>query len=83
MFPNKIEKSQSDVLSFSKVIEPIEKSDSSILEQIIIPKFLKKNLIKQLTLFGISEASLFGDSIDITCKNIKETCIAKVSRGNY
>ena len=83
LFPNKIEKSGSDVLSFSKMIEPIKKSDSSILEQIIIPKSLKKNLIKQLTLFGISEASLFGDSIDITCKNIKETCIAKVSRENY
>lgn len=83
LFPNKIEKSKSDALSFSKMIEPIEKSDSSILEQIIIPKSLKKNLIKQLTLFGISEASLFSDSIDITCKNIKEMCIAKVSRENY
>lgn len=82
LFPNKIEKSDSDV-SFSKVIKPIEKSDSSILEQIIIPKSLKKNLIKQLTLFGISEAFLFGDSIDITCKNIKETCLAKVSTKNY
>lgn len=82
LFPNKIEKSEYDVY-FSKIIDPIEKNDSSILERIIIPQDLKNYLIRQLTLFGISEATLFSDSIDTTCKNIKKTCLAKVTEENY
>lgn len=82
LFPNKIEKDECDVY-FSKIIEPIDKHDSSILEQIIIPKSLKQVLIRQLSLFGISEGTLFSDSIDITCKNIKEICLSKVSTENY
>lgn len=82
LFPNKIEESEGDV-HFSKIIEPIDKHDSSISERIIIPKSLKKDLINQLTLFGVSEATLFNDSIDAICKNIKEVCFAKVTGENY
>lgn len=82
LFPNKIEKSEYDVY-FSKIIDPIEKNDSIILERIIIPQDLKNDLIRQLTLFGITEATLFSDSIDTTCKNIKKTCLAKVTGENY
>ena len=82
MFPNKIKKDECDVC-FSKIIEPIDKHDSSISERIIIPKSLKKDLINQRTLFGVSEATLFNDSIDAICKNIKEVCFAKVTGENY
>ena len=82
LFPNEIEKSEYDIY-FSKVIKPIEKTDSSILEHIIIPKSLKQVLIRQLSLFGVNEATLFSDSIDITCKNIKEICLSKVSTEIY
>ena len=82
LFPNKIEKSEDDVY-FSKIIEPIDKHNSSIFERMIIPKSLKKDLINQLTLFGVSEATLFNDSIDVICKNIKEVCFAKVTGENY
>lgn len=81
LFPNKIEKSEYDVY-FSKIIDPIEKNDPIILERIIIPQDLKNDLINQLTLFGVSEATLFSDSIDTTCKNIKKTCLAKVTGEN-
>ena len=82
LFHNKIEKHEGDVY-FSKIIEPIDKHNSSIFERIIIPKSIKKDLINQLTLFGVSEATLFNDSIDVICKNIKEVCFAKVTERTY
>ena len=82
LFPNKIDKSGSPVC-FEKIISPIEKNDSVVLECLIIPKELKNDLKKQLGLFGISESILFSDNIDVICSSIKQKCIDKINFRNF
>lgn len=77
LFPNKI-KNKEDGPYFSKIIEPIDKSEPFIAERIMVPKEFKESIKNQLTLFGISEETLFGDSVDIVCKSIKEKCFDKL-----
>lgn len=78
LFSNSIREKENEPY-FSKIIEPIDKEDPVIVDRIIIPKDCKQIIVKQLRLFGISEETLFGDSVDIVCKSIKEKCFDKLS----
>ena len=74
LFPNKIKKDSSGKFYFEKIIEPIEKSDDEVKKVFCIPKEIKKELLTKLEILGISEATLFSDSIDMVCKGIVEEC---------
>lgn len=63
---NKVEK------AFVTKLTPIDKNDESILDRYTIPADKKKVLLRDLKLFGISEETMFCDSIDIVCKNITQ-----------
>lgn len=83
LFPNRISNlCNNEKKYFETIIDPIRKNDDYIADIITIPIDKKKQLIKELKLFGISEETLFSDNIDIVCKNIKETYQNKV-RGEY
>ena len=75
LFPNKIIDSNNS-LNFDKVIESISKDHPDIIKRIIIPSNKKTELLSNLTLFGISEETLFCDNIDIVCKNILNTFLS-------
>lgn len=73
LFPNKID-SIGERKCFVKLIEKIPKDDDYIISRMIIPKESKKAMLQKLGLLGISEDTLFRDSIDIVCKNIVKFC---------
>lgn len=68
LFPNRIEGKE-----FISKIEPISKDHECIVMRLIIPAKRKKDILEDLKLFGISEASLFSDNIDKVCEEIKES----------
>lgn len=70
MFHNKIEENEHSKY-FTKLIEPIEKNNPSIVARLIIPRKLKNSFSEQLALFGITTDFLFSDNVDVTCKSIK------------
>lgn len=83
LFPNRIAPyGDSDMKCFETVIDPIPKDHECIAGVIDISAPAKTNILKELQLFGISEETLFGDNIDIVCKNIKATFQNKV-KGDY
>ena len=55
---------------FKSLISPIEKNPKNIEKRIIIPKNQKKEILLQLKILGISEATLFSDNIDKVCEGI-------------
>lgn len=72
LFSNKIESFGDVKLEFVNMIEPIPKESNKIEYRIIIKKEAKKSIIESLQTFGIDEGSLFSDSIDVVCKQIKK-----------
>lgn len=70
LFHNKIEENEHSKY-FTKLIEPIEKNNPSIVARLIIPRKLKNSFSEQLALFGITTDFLFSDNVDVTCKSIK------------
>lgn len=74
LFPNKIKTNHKNKC-FVNQIKKIPK-DNDDISRLIIPKESKKAMLQKLGLLGISEDTLFRDSIDIVCKNIKESCYA-------
>ena len=73
----------SDQEYFERSIEPIKKDSDFIVCEIIIPKQNKSQIISDLSLMGISEETLFGDSVDIVCESIVETCKRKSQGDRY
>ncbi|MFI3249542.1 MAG: FRG domain-containing protein [Eubacteriales bacterium] len=67
LFPNYV-----DVCAFKAIIEPLSKEHESIEMIIKIPHAAKTSIQKSLSLCGISEATLFADSPDVVCKNIRQ-----------
>lgn len=58
---------------FNDKIKPIDKGDKNIvLHRFIIPSSSKKEILTQLNELGINRRSLFADSIDIVCEEIKK-----------
>lgn len=74
LFPNKIVKYGTDCYWFDNSLEPINKNSDQIVAKYIIKKEEKLKIRKKLEFFGISEATLFADNIDIVCKNIVQQC---------
>ena len=55
----------------SDVIKAIHKDTSCVSGRLVIPREIKKEILKELRIFGIAEETLFADSIDSVCKGIK------------
>lgn len=70
LFPNKVTSVQGKKY-FDKGIEAIPKDTSCVSGRLIIPREIKKEILKELRIFGIAEETLFADSIDSVCKGIK------------
>ena len=68
LFPNHIEHDQ---MSFYSYIDKIEKNADSIAGRILVASSVKKKILKELALFGITKETLFCDSIDVVCESIK------------
>ena len=68
LFPNHIEH---DHMSFNSFIDNIEKNADSIAGRILVASSVKKKILKELALFGITKETLFCDSIDVVCESIK------------
>lgn len=79
LFHNRIGKysEMSDKDCFEWLIDEIPKDHSDITTRFIIPKALKKQLLADLTVLGISEATLFCDSTDIVCKGILDSFLGR------
>lgn len=77
LFPNRIsyygEEGKKQPM-FESIIDPIKKDSKIIAKRIIIPKDIKKNILEQLRIMGITKASLFCDSVDAVCEGIVESC---------
>ena len=70
LFPNKVTSVQGKKY-FCKGIKVIHKDSSCVSGRLIIPREIKKEILKELRIFGIAEETLFADSIDSVCKGIK------------
>lgn len=83
LFPNKISNyGDSGEKCFESIIEPMSKECECVVARIQIAAEKKDAIIRELTLFGISEATLFADSADIVCKNIKNRFTEKITYAN-
>ncbi len=72
LFPNHIDYKVYNEAAFEWIIDEIPKDHTDIVLRVIIPKELKKQILKDLGLLGIKEGFLFPDNIDIACKDIFE-----------
>lgn len=72
LFSNKVESSVDEKLEFVNMIEPIPKNSNNMEYRIIVDKGAKSSIIESLRVFGIDEGTLFSDSIDVVCKQIKK-----------
>ena len=70
LFPNKIDKRFDEKNWFVNMINEIPKDEAHIYKRIIINAGLKKEMLKQLNIFGINKGVLFADSIDIVMEQI-------------
>ncbi len=83
LFPNSIiQYGGSKEYCFTTKIDPIRKDDKSIIGRVLIPKEVKKQMLLDLALMGVSEEMLFADNIDTVCKSIVTECRYRVNK-NY
>lgn len=66
LFPNALDDNK-----FLSIIKPISKDSATVKQVFIIAKDKKKEILKDLECFGISEATLFADEVDCVLKGIK------------
>ena len=81
LFPNEI-KSIGDTKSFCANLVPLRKQHKLVSCVIKIPKDVKKQLLIDLSLCGISRDRLFCDNIDIVCSGILDKFNQKI-KGDY
>ncbi len=73
LFPNAITHLSDDEKgSFEQRIRPLSKDHESIIGRIIVPASAKQTIINELRLLGIKRGTLFSDSVDIVCDEIKK-----------
>lgn len=70
LFPNHIDYDVYKDGAFEWTMDAIPKDHTDIAARFIIPKAVKKQLIMDLAVLGISEEFLFCDNIDTVCKGI-------------
>lgn len=70
LFPNHIDYDVYKDGAFEWTMDAIPKDHADIAARFIIPKDVKKQLIMDLAVLGISEEFLFCDNIDTVCKGI-------------
>ena len=73
LFPNHISTEMYDEPCFEWKIDPIPKDHEDIIMRIIIPCDIKKQLLSDLAVLGITEDFLFCDSVDTVCKGIADS----------
>ena len=78
LFANKIKKIGTKKY-FTSFIEPIPKKHEMIYKVVKIPKEVKRQILIDLELFGITKEFLFCDNIDIICNGIKEKLEKKIT----
>lgn len=79
LFANDYNPISSSEAFFEADIVPISKNDDSmIVGRIQIPSDAKKSRLHDLDMFGVSKSSLFCDSIETICSEIKNLCECKL-----
>jgi hypothetical protein len=73
LFPNHIGSEVYEDGYFEHYIDPIPKDHEDIIMRYIISKEIKKQLLKDLCILGISKEVLFCDNVDVVCQSIVET----------
>lgn len=69
LFPNRLSRGE-ECEMFDAIIDPIPKDDRCVIGEIGIESQRKQAILADLQYFGISDESLFPDSIDSVCKGI-------------
>lgn len=69
LFPNDI-RGKEQCLSFDDLISPLPKDSPTIAGRCIVPSDRKASILNELSKLGITEASLFPDSIEKRCAGI-------------
>lgn len=69
LFPNDI-RGKDQCLSFDDLISPLPKDSPTIAGRCIVPSDRKASILNELSKLGITEASLFPDSIEKRCAGI-------------
>lgn len=69
LFPNDI-REKDPCLSFDELISPLPKDSPVIAGRCIVPSDRKASILDELSKLGITEASLFPDSIEKRCADI-------------
>ena len=71
LFPNRIiDNHLKYEKAFDTIIDPISKDDECIKTRLVIKKESKESILRDLETCGISNSTLFADSIDEVCKGI-------------
>lgn len=70
LFPNHIDYVIHKEGAFEWTMDPIPKDHADIVTRFIIPKEIKKQLLLDMAVLGVSEDFLFCDNLDIRCKGI-------------
>lgn len=78
LFPNDI-REKDPCLSFDELISPLPKDSPVIAGRCIVPSERKASLLNELSKLGITEASLFPDSIEKRCAGI----VSETKRHRY
>lgn len=78
IFPNEYRRISETDQYFAGNIQPLNKGESPVVKQITIPGDSKKNMLKYLETYGITEEFLFPDSVDIVCKSIKDNAMGRL-----
>ena len=73
LFPNHIGYDVHEEGAFEWTMDPIPKDHPDITARIIIPKELKKQLLSDLAILGITTDFLFCDSLDTVCQGIVDS----------
>ena len=78
LFPNDI-REKDPCLSFDELISPLPKDSPVIAGRCIVPSDRKASILDELSKLGITEASLFPDSIEKRCAGI----VSEIKRHRY
>lgn len=78
LFPNDI-RGEDPYLSFEEFISPLPKDSPVIAGRCIVPSDRKASILNELSKLGITEASLFPDSIEKRCAGI----VSEIKRHSY